>query len=31
MAAAQLQQYGTSEWCLVTDADDWFLYPGYER
>jgi glycosyltransferase involved in cell wall biosynthesis len=25
-----LDQYGTNHWCLVADADEWFVYPGYE-
>jgi hypothetical protein len=26
-----LDEYGTNHWCLVVDADEWFIYPGYER
>jgi hypothetical protein len=25
-----LDEYGTNHWCLVVDADEWFVYPGYE-
>jgi glycosyltransferase involved in cell wall biosynthesis len=28
---ALLDEYGTNHWCLVVDADEWFIYPGYER
>jgi glycosyltransferase involved in cell wall biosynthesis len=28
---ALLDQYGVNHWCLVVDADEWFIYPGYER
>jgi glycosyltransferase involved in cell wall biosynthesis len=27
---ALLDQYGVDHWCLVVDADEWFIYPGYE-
>jgi glycosyltransferase involved in cell wall biosynthesis len=27
---ALLDEYGTN-WCLIVDADEWFIYPGYER
>jgi hypothetical protein len=27
---ALLDTYGTGHWCLVVDADEWFVYPGYE-
>jgi hypothetical protein len=26
-----LDEYGTNHWCLIVDADEWFIYPGYER
>jgi glycosyltransferase involved in cell wall biosynthesis len=25
-----LDEYGMNRWCLVVDADEWFIYPGYE-
>ena len=25
-----LNEYGMNHWCLVIDADEWFVYPGYE-
>ncbi len=25
-----LDEYGMNHWCLVVDADEWFIYPGYE-
>jgi glycosyltransferase involved in cell wall biosynthesis len=25
-----LDEYGINHWCLVVDADEWFIYPGYE-
>jgi glycosyltransferase involved in cell wall biosynthesis len=28
---ALLNEYGMNHWCLVVDADEWFIYPGYER
>ena len=28
---AVLDEYGTNHWCLIIDADEWFIYPGYER
>jgi hypothetical protein len=27
---ALLDEYGVNHWCLVVDADEWFIYPGYE-
>ena len=27
---ALLDEYGVNRWCLVVDADEWFIYPGYE-
>jgi glycosyltransferase involved in cell wall biosynthesis len=27
---ALLNEYGVDHWCLVVDADEWFIYPGYE-
>jgi glycosyltransferase involved in cell wall biosynthesis len=27
---ALLDEYGVDHWCLVVDADEWFIYPGYE-
>ena len=27
---ALLDEYGLDHWCLVVDADEWFIYPGYE-
>lgn len=27
---ALLNEYGTNRWCLTVDADEWFVYPGYE-
>src|SRR5262249_47188260 len=26
-----LDEYGMNRWCLVVDADEWFIYPGYEH
>lgn len=28
---ALLNEYGANRWCLTVDADEWFIYPGYER
>lgn len=28
---ALLNEYGMNHWCLAVDADEWFVYPGYER
>src|SRR5207253_7757387 len=28
---ALLNEYGTNHWCLMVDADEWFVYPGCER
>jgi glycosyltransferase involved in cell wall biosynthesis len=28
---ALLEEYGMERWCLVVDADEWFVYPGYEN
>jgi glycosyltransferase involved in cell wall biosynthesis len=28
---AVIDQYGANRWCLLADADEWFIYPGYER
>jgi glycosyltransferase involved in cell wall biosynthesis len=28
---ALLDEYGMDRWCLVVDADEWFVYPGYEN
>jgi glycosyltransferase involved in cell wall biosynthesis len=28
---ALLDEYGVNHWCLIVDADEWFVYPGYER
>jgi glycosyltransferase involved in cell wall biosynthesis len=28
---ALLDEYGINHWCLVVDADEWFVYPGYEK
>jgi glycosyltransferase involved in cell wall biosynthesis len=28
---ALLEEYGINHWCLVVDADEWFVYPGCER
>lgn len=28
---ALLDEYGMNHWCLTVDADEWFVYPGYER
>jgi Glycosyl transferase family 2 len=28
---ALLDQYGVDHWCLVVDADEWFVYPGCEN
>jgi glycosyltransferase involved in cell wall biosynthesis len=25
-----LDEYGMNHWCLIVDADEWFIYPGYE-
>jgi glycosyltransferase involved in cell wall biosynthesis len=25
-----LDEYGMNHWCLLVDADEWFIYPGYE-
>ena len=25
-----LDEYGLNHWCLLVDADEWFIYPGYE-
>jgi Glycosyl transferase family 2 len=25
-----LDEYGVNHWCLIVDADEWFIYPGYE-
>ncbi len=25
-----IDKYGTNRWCLIVDADEWFVYPGYE-
>ena len=27
---ALLAEYGIEYWCLIVDADKWFIYPGYE-
>jgi hypothetical protein len=27
---ALLDEFGVDHWCLVVDADEWFVYPGYE-
>src|SRR5215471_14110762 len=27
---ALLNEYGINHWCLTVDADEWFIYPGYE-
>ena len=27
---ALLNEYGMNHWCLVVDADEWFVYPGCE-
>jgi hypothetical protein len=27
---ALLDEYGSNHWCLTVDADEWFVYPGYE-
>jgi hypothetical protein len=27
---ALLDHYGTNHWCLLVDADEWLVYPGYE-
>ena len=24
-------EYGINRWCLTVDADEWFIYPGWER
>ena len=26
-----LNTYGVNHWCLLVDADEWFIYPGYEK
>ena len=26
-----LDEYGIDHWCLIVDADEWFIYPGYEK
>src|SRR5437868_603537 len=26
-----LEEYGANRWCLIADADEWFIYPGYEQ
>jgi len=28
---ALLDEFGVDHWCLVVDADEWFVYPGYEN
>jgi glycosyltransferase involved in cell wall biosynthesis len=28
---ALLDEYGMDRWCVVVDADEWFVYPGYEN
>jgi hypothetical protein len=28
---ALLDEYGIHHWCLAVDADEWFVYPGYEN
>jgi len=28
---ALLNEYGIHRWCLTVDADEWFIYPGYEK
>jgi hypothetical protein len=28
---ALMDLYGTDHWCLLADADEWLVYPGYER
>jgi hypothetical protein len=28
---ALLNEYGVDRWCLLVDADEWLVYPGYER
>jgi len=28
---ALLDEYGVDHWCLIVDADEWFIYPGYEN
>jgi hypothetical protein len=28
---ALLDEFGVGRWCLVVDADEWFVYPGYEN
>ena len=28
---ALLNEYGANYWCLTVDADEWFVYPGYEN
>jgi glycosyl transferase family 2 len=27
---ALLNEYGVNHWCLIVDADEWFVYPGFE-
>jgi glycosyltransferase involved in cell wall biosynthesis len=27
---ALLDEYGVNHWCLIVDADEWFIYSGYE-
>ena len=27
---ALLNEHGANHWCLTIDADEWFIYPGYE-
>jgi glycosyltransferase involved in cell wall biosynthesis len=27
---ALLEEYGVDHWCLIVDADEWFVYPGCE-
>jgi hypothetical protein len=28
---ALLNEHGINHWCLTVDADEWFVYPGWER
>jgi glycosyltransferase involved in cell wall biosynthesis len=28
---ALLDEYGVDHWCLIVDADEWFIYSGYEN
>jgi glycosyltransferase involved in cell wall biosynthesis len=28
---ALLEEYGVDHWCLIVDADEWFVYPGCEN